>query len=118
MVDRETGRNCVLEALNVTKFWEPHSDILSRSELTVEAMRVWESVRSAREQGESKAEEMCRVESSAKACIREEVELRRSLMNSRKRVGERTEPCGTPLKTGKGSEVAPSTTTDMKRLDK
>ena len=118
MVDREIGRNCVLEALNLTKFWEPHSDILSRSELIVEAMVVWESERSADEHGESKEEEMCRVESSAKACIREEVELRRSLMKSRKSVGERTEPWGTPLKTGKGSEVAPSTTTDIKRSDK
>ena len=56
---------------------------------------------------------MCKVESSAKAWIREEVELRRSLMKSRKSVGERTEPWGTPLKTGKGAEVAPSTTTDI-----
>ena len=92
MVERETGRNCVLEALKLTKFWEPHSDILSRSELMVEAIVVWESERTAREQGESKKEEMCRVESSAKAWIREEVELRRSLMKSRKSVGERTEP--------------------------
>ena len=36
-------------------------------------------------------------------------------MKRRKSVGERTELCGTPLKTGKGTEVAPSTTTDIKR---
>ena len=34
------------------------------------------------------------------------------------KVGERTEPWGTPLETGKDAEVAPSTTTDIKRLDK
>ena len=53
--------------MNLARFWEPHSEILSRSELIVEAMVVWDSERSAREQGESKREEMCRVESSAKA---------------------------------------------------
>ena len=30
-VEREISNNYVLEALNKTKFWEPHSDILSRS---------------------------------------------------------------------------------------
>ena len=39
-------------------------------------------------------------------------------MKSRKRTGERTEPCGTPLDTLKVEEVAPSTTTDIKRSDR
>ena len=50
-VEREIGRNCVLEALTLTKFWVPHSDIFSRSEAIFDAMNVWESEQSAREQG-------------------------------------------------------------------
>ena len=37
-------------------------------------------------------------------------------MKSRKRVGDITEPWGTPLEIGKGADVAPSTTTEIKRL--
>ena len=33
-------------------------------------------------------------------------------------MGERTEPLGTPLETGKDAEVALSTTADIKRWDK
>ena len=54
---------------------------------------------------------MFRVELSARAWIREEVELR----SSWKSVGERTEPWGTQLRTGKGTEVSSSTTTDTKQ---
>ena len=39
-------------------------------------------------------------------------------MKRRKRIGERTEPCGTPLDTPKVADVAPSTTIDIKRSDK
>ena len=39
-------------------------------------------------------------------------------MKRRKRIGERTEPCGTPLDTPKVADVVPSTTTDIKQSDK
>ena len=79
-------------------------------------VRDWE--RALEEGGEEKAEETCRVESSAKAWIREDGVWRRSLMKRRKRIGDRIEPCGTPLATGKEADVAPSTTTDIKRLER
>ena len=44
-----------------------------------------------------------------------EVEERRSLIKRRNRVGDRTEPWGTPLVTGKELDVAPSTTTEIVR---
>ena len=37
---------------------------------------------------------------------------RRSLMNMRKSVGDKTQPCGTPLLIDRGGETDPSTTTD------
>ena len=45
-------------------------------------------------------------------------EERRSLIKSRNSVGDSTEPWGTPLEMGKDAEVAPSTTTEIKRLDR
>ncbi len=39
-------------------------------------------------------------------------------MNKRKRVGERTEPCGTPLFIVIGVEQWPSTTAEMDRSDR
>ena len=41
VVEREIGRNCVLEALNLTKFSAPQLEILSKSVLIAEdkAMR-------------------------------------------------------------------------------
>ncbi len=39
----------------------------------------------------------------------------RSLMNKRKRVGDRTEPCGTPRLIGLEEEQLPSTTAEIKR---
>ena len=47
-----------------------------------------------------------------------EVEERRSLIKRRNRVGDRTEPWGTPLVTGKELDVAPSTTTEIVQLDR
>ena len=70
------------------------------------------------EGGEGKAEETCRIESSVKAWIREDGVWRRSLMKRRKRIGDKIEPCGTPLAIGKEADVAPSTTTDIKRLER
>ena len=39
-------------------------------------------------------------------------------MKRRKRIGERTGPCGTPLDTPKVTDVALSTTKDIKLSDK
>ena len=39
-------------------------------------------------------------------------------MKRRKRIGDKIEPCGTPLAKGKEADVAPSTTTDIKRLER
>ncbi len=48
--------------------------------------------------------EKCKVESSAYKWIGQFVTERRSLMNIRKRVGDKTEPCGIPLLIGLGEE--------------
>ena len=73
-VERDIGKNCVLEALNLTKFWEPQLEIFRRSELMTEAKAVRDSERTAEDGGDLKEDEMCRVESSANACKNEEVE--------------------------------------------
>ncbi len=39
-------------------------------------------------------------------------------MNKRKRVGERTEPCGTPLFIVLGAAQLPSTTAEMERPER
>src|SRR5678815_5395059 len=39
-------------------------------------------------------------------------------MKSRNKVGDRTEPCGTPQLTGREEEVAPSTNADMERSER
>ncbi len=51
----------------------------------------------------SKEVEKCKVESSAHEWMGKLV-MERSSMNKRKRVGDRTEPCGTPLLIGLGEE--------------
>ena len=114
---KEIVKCCVLEVLNLTKLRVPHSEMLCKSELIVEdiARRDWER---ALEEGWHWKEDLCRFESSAKEWTSEAVAWRRSFIKRRNRVGERTEPWGTPLETGKDAEVATSTTTDIKRLDK
>ncbi len=39
-------------------------------------------------------------------------------MNSRKRVGDRTEPCGTPVLIGLGEEQCASTTVEIDRPER
>src|SRR5678816_994559 len=39
-------------------------------------------------------------------------------MKSRNKVGDRTEPCGTPQLTGKEEEAAPSTSADIERSER
>ena len=50
--------------------------------------------------------------------IGKEVDIRdtgmKIIINEEKSVGEKTEPQGIPLETGKHAKVAPSTTTDIK----
>ena len=117
-LDKEIVKSCVLEVLNLTKLRVLHSEMLCKSELIVEdiARRDWD--RALEEGWHWKEEDLCRFESSAKEWISEAVAWRRSFIKRKNRVGERTEPWGTPLETGKDAEVAPSTTTDIKRLDK
>ena len=59
-----------------------------------------------------------RVESSAYEWIGLIVVERRSLMNRRKSVGDRTELCGTPLLIINDGDECPSTLTTIDRLDK
>ena len=46
------------------------------------------------------------------------MEVNKSLMKSRKRVGDRTAPWGTPLLIGNGSERLPSTTAEIERPER
>ncbi len=63
--------------------------------------------------------EKCKVESSAYEWIGQFVTERRSLMNRRKRVGDRTEPCGTPLLIGLGRfRGRTSTTAEIERSER
>ena len=118
VLDKEIAKSCVLEVLNLTKLRVPHSEMPCKSELIVEdiAGRDWD--RALEEGWHWKEEDLCRFESSAKEWTSEAVAWRRSFIKRRNRVGERTEPWGTSLETGKDAEVTPSTTTDIKRLDK
>ena len=104
--------------LNSTKLRVPHLEMLCKSELIVEDMAWGDWERALEEGWHWKEKDLCRVESLAKEWTSEAVAWRRSFMKRRKRVDERTEPWGTPLETGKDVEVVPSTTTDMKQLDK
>ncbi len=74
------------------------------SEVKRSAVSSLESCKSCRVGLLSEEIEKCKVESSAYECIGQFVTERRSLMNKRKRVGDRTEPCGTQLFIGVGEE--------------
>ncbi len=76
----------------------------ARSEVNRSAASSLESCKSCRVGLLSKEIEKCKVESSAYEWIGQFATERRSLMNIRKRVGDRTEPCGTPLLIGLGEE--------------
>ena len=56
--------------------------------------------------------------SSAKSRTLDLTSLGRSLMYARKRIGPRTEPCGTPEETGTSSELIPLITTVGFQLSK
>ncbi len=74
-----------------------------RSEVKHSAASSLESCKSCRVGLLSKEVEKCKVESSAYEWIGQFV-TERSLMNKGKRVGDRAEPCGTPLLIGLGEE--------------
>ncbi len=76
----------------------------ARSEVKRSAASSLESCKSCRVGLLSKEIEKCKVELSAYEWIRQFVKERTSLMNKKKRVGDRTEPCGTPLLIGLGEE--------------
>ncbi len=76
----------------------------ARSEVKRSAASSLESCKSCIVGLLSNEVEKCTVESSAYEWIGHFVTERRSLMNKRKRVGDRTEPCGTPLLIGLGGE--------------
>ncbi len=44
--------------------------------------------------------------------------MERSFMNNRKRLGERTEPCRSPLLQGLGEEQCPPTTAEIERPER
>ncbi len=72
----------------------------ARTEVKRSAASTLESCKSCRMGLLSNEVEKCEVESSAYEWIGQFVTERRSLMNKRKRVGDRREPCGTPLLKG------------------
>ncbi len=77
--------------------------MIARSEVQRSAASSLESCKSCRVDLLSKKVEKSKMESSAYEWI-ERLVMERSLMNKRKRVGDRTEPCGTSLLIGLGEE--------------
>ena len=82
-------KSCVLEVLNLTKLRVSYSEMLCKSELIVEdiARGDWEWV--LEEGWHWKEEDLCRVESSAKAWTSEAEAWRRSFIKRRERERER-----------------------------
>ena len=107
--------SCVLRVLNWTKFVEPQSKIFRRSLLMEASIVDWEDLTWAWVGNSSNEYPAWSVLSSAKLWMGFEVEARRSLMCRRKRVGESTEPWGTPALIEKDFERAPSAVTCMER---
>ncbi len=91
--------------------------MIARSEVKRSAASSLESCKSCRVGLLSKEVEMYKVESSAYEWI-EQLFMERSLMNKRKRVGDRTESYGTPLLIGLGKEQLPSTTGETERPER
>ncbi len=81
----------------------PQSEMRASSEVKRSAASSLESCKSCRVGLLSNEAEKCKVESSTYEWIGQFV-TERSLMNKRKRVGDRREPCGTPLLIGLGEE--------------
>ncbi len=86
-----------------TRFLLPQSEMRAISEVKRSAASSQESCKSCKVGLLSNEVEKCKVESSAYEWIGQFV-TERSLMNKRKRVGDTTELCGTPLLIGLGEE--------------
>ncbi len=100
------------------RFPLPQSEMGARSEVKRSAASSPESCKSCRVGLISNEVKKCKVESSAYVWIGQFATERRSLMNKRKRVGDRTEPCGTPLLIGLREEQSPSTTAEIERSER
>ncbi len=87
-----------------TRFLLPQSEMRARSEVKRSSASSLESCKFSRVGLLSKEIEKCKVESSAYEWIGQFVIERKSLMNKRKRMGDRTEPCASPLLIGLGEE--------------
>ncbi len=87
-----------------TRFLLPQSEMRARSEVKRSAASNLESCKFFRVGLLSNEVEKCKVDSSAYEWTGQFVIERRSLMNKKKRVGDRTVPCGTPLLIGLGEE--------------
>ncbi len=87
-----------------TRFLLPQSEMRARSEVKRSAASSLEFCTSCRVGLLSNEVEKCKVESSAYEWTGQFVIEEKSYMNKRKRVGDRTEPCGTPLLIGLGEE--------------
>jgi hypothetical protein len=115
---REIGSSWVLSELKDTKLSSPHCCIKVRSE-EMESDMAWCEVSLFLVDGARKyEEEACRVASSAYECMGFSVVERRSSINIRKRVGDRTAPCGTPRSVKKIPDDAPSTTAEKDRSER
>ena len=111
-LERDIKTNWVFWSLKLTRLSAPQLAILSRSSLREEIVSTLETSLVLKEGLFGKIVEECKVESSAYEWIGLDVTDRRSLMKMRKRVGDKTQPCGTPLLIDRGGETDPSTTTD------
>ncbi len=90
----------------------------TRSKVKRSAVSSLESCNSCRVGLLSKEVKKWKVESLAYEWIGQFVTERRSLMNKRKSVSDRTESCGTPLLIGLGEEQLPSTTAEIERPER
>ena len=89
--------NCVFRSLKLTKLSAPQLAILPRSSLREEIVSTLETSLELEEGLEGNIVEECKVESSAYEWMGLSEIDNRSLMKIRKRVGDKTQPCGTPL---------------------
>ena len=110
--DKLITTNCVFRSLKLTKLSIPQPAILCRSLLREEKVSTLEISQKLEEGLLSNIEEECRVESSVYEWMGFYDTFKRSLMKIRKRVGDKTQPCGTPLLIDWGGETDPSIITD------
>ena len=96
-LERDIKTNWVFWSLKFTRLSAPQLAILSRSSLREEIVSTLDISLVLVEGLFGKIVEECKVESSAYEWMGLDVMDRRSLMKIKKRVGDKTQPCGTPL---------------------